>query len=269
MQSEFLPVVLSAIVEASQAITRIYESGFSAEYKDDGSPVTQADYASNEILEKRLLETGLPLLTEENEHAPYEERKNWERLWCVDPLDGTKEFVKKNGEFAINVALVENNRAVFGAIAHVIEKKVLVGGTDIPAAVIGFDSIGDPKKWEFIEPREKAGDPLVVASSRTPHYGETLDYLQKLKKRFGEPEFIRKGSSLKFFDLALGHADFYPRFAPTMEWDIAAGQAIVESLGGSVVDAYSGRPLFYNKESLFNPHFIARTAAALKAEKDA
>jgi len=258
---DLLHHALKAVVAASSEILTVYETGFSPSYKSDGSPVTQADLASNTIIEEHLKITGIPLLTEESVHAPYEERQHWDQLWCIDPLDGTKEFIKRNDEFAINIALIEGKQAVLGIIASPVEGKILIGGKHIPAAVIAFEHIDQPAKWQLLERRETINSPLIIASSRTPHSGSTLAFLELIASQFGECDFVRKGSALKFFDLALGTADIYPRFAPTMEWDIAAGQAIMESLGGSVMHAVSGESLYYNKANLLNPHFVAKNHA--------
>lgn len=262
------PLLLAALagaVEASSEILAIYKHGFSPSYKSDGSPVTAADLASNTILEKHLEATQLPIMTEETTHAAFEERRQWERYWCVDPLDGTKEFIKRNDEFAVNIALIENRRPVLGIIASPVERTILIGGELIPPALVSFDAVGKTDSWLYIEPKQTPNSPLVIASSRTPHTGTSLAFINELKEQYGEPMFIKKGSALKFFDIALGTADIYPRFAPTMEWDIAAGQAIVEALGGSVTHPVTGESLYYNKESLVNPHFVVTGPALLQS----
>lgn len=261
---ELLQVALKAAVEASAEIMSVYSNGFSPKYKKDGSPVTQADLASNSVIEQLLGTTNIPLLTEESLHAPYEERQHWKQVWCIDPLDGTKEFIKRNDEFAVNIALIEDQQPVLGIIASPVERLLLVGGKDVNPSVISFEAITDPEQWQIITPKQTPNSPIVIASSRTPHSGATLEFVRSTNERFGEHAFLKKGSALKFFDLALGKADLYPRFAPTMEWDIAAGQAIMESLGGSVLHAYSGESLIYNKANLFNPYFVVHSHAVQK-----
>lgn len=256
-----LKVALTAVVEASSEILTIYRDDFSPDYKSDGSPVTQADLASNAIIERHLRHTNIPLLTEESLHASFEERQHWTQLWCVDPLDGTKEFIKKNDEFAINIALIDNHVPVLGIIASPVDNIALIGGRYIPAALVVFDRIHEPENWHFLEPKKQLNSPVVIAGSRSPHSGPTLKFINDVKDRFGDCTFLKKGSALKFFDLATGAADMYPRFAPTMEWDIAAGQAIMESLGGTVTHAISGEPLRYNKANLFNPYFVVNSHA--------
>jgi 3'(2'), 5'-bisphosphate nucleotidase len=256
-----LNIALAAVVEASAEILSIYKTGFSPNYKSDGSPVTIADLVSNTILERHLNVTGIPMLTEESLHAPFEERKNWKQLWCVDPLDGTKEFIKKNDEFAVNIALIEDQQPVLGIVASPVEGVIIVGGKHVAPALIAFENINKPADWELIHRKVTPNAPIVITSSRTPHSGAILEFILSVRERFGEPAFLPKGSALKFIDLAIGNADIYPRFAPTMEWDIAAGQAIIESLGGSVTHAITGEPLIYNKEDLLNPHFVVHSYA--------
>lgn len=248
-----------ASIEASKVIMEYYEKGFKSEYKNDGSPVTEADLASSELLSKHLLETNIPILGEETIHQSFEERKNWELNWCIDPLDGTKEYIKRNGQFAVNIALIKNNKPIFGVIASPTEKKILFGGKEIGVHISDFETINDSKSWNKLEKKNECNSPLVMTSSNSPNSGATVEFIKNLKIRHPEIDFLKKGSALKFFDLALGLADIYPRFAPTMEWDIAAGQAILEELGGTVNSVFTGESLTYNKESLFNPHFVALT----------
>lgn len=250
---------LIASVEASGVIMRYYDEGFSSQYKVDGSPVTEADLASSNIISEHLFQTNIPILGEETDKADFEIRKNWTQNWCVDPLDGTKEYIKRNGEFAVNIALIENNSAIFGVIAWPVAKKVIFGGKETGVFVADFDSIASPDRWLNLETKETSNVPLVMATSRSPHSGASTAFIEELKLKHPEIHFLKKGSALKFFDLAYGTADIYPRFAPTMEWDIAAGQAIIEALGGSVCSVENGEPLRYNKENLLNPHFVAKT----------
>ena len=183
---ELLHVALTAAVEASSEVLSIYRSGFSPKFKADGSPVTQADIASNAIIERHLNTTAIPLLTEESAHAPFTERRNWNQLWCVDPLDGTKEFIRRNDEFAINIALIEDQRPVLGIIASPVEGLALIGGENIPAAIVPFGEMTLPAAWRFIERRELPNSPLVIAGSRTPHSGPTLQFINDIKDRFGD-----------------------------------------------------------------------------------
>ncbi len=260
---ELLTVALRAAVGASKAIMQIYTGDFSNELKPDGSPITHADLASNTLLETHLQVTNIPILTEESIHAHYDERQHWETLWCVDPLDGTKEFIKKNDEFAVCIALIHQKQPILGVIASPVNQHILIGGKAVPAAIIDFDSIETPENWTFIEQKKQVNSPLVIIGSRSHTSPNEQQFNQEITAKFGEQITLSKGSALKFFDLALGIADVYPRFAPTMEWDIAAGQAILESLGGSVIEYETGKSLTYNKSNLVNPHFVARSFATL------
>jgi 3'(2'), 5'-bisphosphate nucleotidase len=255
----FIPTVLKACVEASEAIMQIYQTDFDPTLKSDGSPVTQADVLSNSIIKKALEKTGIPTIMEESVNSSFEIRKNWESVWIVDPLDGTKEFIRKNGEFAICIALVHQNQAVLGFIVSPVSEEILFGGKGTGVSLVNFDHIDELENRKKIHPKKEVNKPLKIAGSRSHHSGSDLKFNQSMRELFGEVTFIKKGSALKFFDLALGKADVYPRFAPTMEWDIAAGQAIIEALGGAVVHAETNQPLMYNKENLYNPYFIVKT----------
>jgi len=256
-------IAINAIIAASKVIQKSYNDEFNVEIKEDGSPVTNADIESSKIIEKELIKTHIPITGEETIKERFKERKKWKKHWCVDPLDGTKEFVRRNGEFAVNIALIENQTPVFGLIASPLEEKVLFGEKKLGAFVFSFKEALDPKKWKKITPKEYLNKPLNVIYSRN-YYSPGMDvFIDELKAKYGEPNFIKKGSSLKFFDLALGKADVYPRFAPTMEWDIASGQAILNALGGEVNNAETKKPLIYNKENLKNPSFIVTTKAML------
>lgn len=244
----------------------IYAAGFDTDLKADGSPVTEADLASSVIIHRILAPTEIPILGEEVLHQSYEIRKNWTQNWCVDPLDGTKEYIKRNGEFVVNIALIENEAPIFGLIASPVQEKIIFGGKETGVFWSHFEEINRPSAWRKIEKTEQINQPLTFVGSRSHASGIGRDFLDSIESKHGKIDFIQKGSALKFFDLAFGKADFYPRFAPTMEWDIAAGQAILEALDGNVLDAKDLTPLKYNKESLFNPHFIAKTNALLRFE---
>lgn len=260
----FIPIVLQACVEASEAVMKIYQTDFDPTLKSDGSPVTKADILSNSIIKTALEKTGIPTIMEESINSPFETRKTWDRVWIIDPLDGTKEFIKKNGEFAICIALIYQNNPVIGFIASPVNREIIFGGKNIPAKILPFKETNQPAKWKAITPKTEINIPLKIAGSRSHHSGNDHKFTESMQEVFGEVEFIQKGSALKFFDLALGKADVYPRFAPTMEWDIAAGQAIMESLGGIVTHTDTNEALTYNKESLYNPHFIVKTKAIIE-----
>lgn len=250
------PTVLKSMLLASQAIMEVYESEISTQVKNDGSPVTQADLASSKILIQELSSIGYPILDEESKKAEFDERKNWEYFWCIDPLDGTKEFISRNGEFAINIALIHKNQPIFGAICSPITKEVILGGENFGAF---FANLENPEKL-FPIPEATRNESVTLIISRSHFTGFAQDFMNELTEKFGEIAFFEKGSALKFFDLANGNADVYARFGPTMEWDIAAGHAILRELGGEIYQYNSEETLQYNKESLFNPQFVAYTA---------
>jgi len=245
-----LPGVLDAVAAAGTAILQVYATAHDVEYKADDSPLTRADRAAHEILAARLavLAPGMPVLSEEHEagHARAV-RGQWREYWLVDPLDGTKEFISRNGEFTVNVALVRDHRPVLGVVAA-----PALGLTYYAAAGVGAYRREDGGPPEPIRVRP-AAVPLVVVGSRS-HRGDSLDgVLAKL----GAHELRPMGSALKFCLVAEGSADFYPRLGPTSEWDTAAAQAIVEAAGGAVT-TLDGAPLRYNeRDTLLNPHFLA------------
>ncbi|MBL4863063.1 MAG: 3'(2'),5'-bisphosphate nucleotidase CysQ [Crocinitomicaceae bacterium] len=253
---------MRASIEASNAIMSIYQTDFKATRKEDGSPVTIADLESSKIISEHLAVTRIPITGEEQEVDAFETRSKWKENWCVDPLDGTRMFLRKNGEFSVNIAHIVNGISVFGIIARPTTGEILFGGPEFGAYITKFIDIELVEKWRKLESKEMTNEPLMVTCSRiyTPDLG--IAYMQELEESYGAFNYLMKGSALKFFDLAQGNADIYPRFAPTMEWDIAAGQAILEALGGSVVDL-DNRPLRYNKESLYNPYFLAKTKAII------
>jgi 3'(2'), 5'-bisphosphate nucleotidase len=243
-------------------ILRIYEEDFETILKEDGSPLTAADLASSGIIQSFLEQTGIPITGEETTKSAYSDREKWTQSWCVDPLDGTKEFVSRNGEFAVNIALIEQGKPVFGLIAAPVAKEFIIGSKEFGVYIGHFEHWQDATKWKKLSPVQKLNQPLVMVGSRSHGDGEMENLSQQIQEQVGEVQTFCKGSSLKFFDLAIGHVDVYPRFAPTMEWDIASGQAILEALGGHLLDAQSGQALTYNKKNLLNPHFVAYTQAA-------
>ena len=242
---------LRAIAErAGDAIMDVYGTAFEVEHKDDNSPLTAADRASHEIICAGLadLEPRLPLLSEESPPEEVAERLSWRRYWLVDPLDGTKEFVKRNGEFTVNIALIEDHRAILGIVRAPALDLEYVGGT----ATGAWSRRGDaPARAIATAPAPQTG--LRIVGSRSHASGALATYLEKV----GPHELKPMGSSLKICLVADGQADIYPRFGPTSEWDTAAAQAVLESAGGSMI-SLDGQELRYNtKESLLNPHFLA------------
>jgi len=254
-----LLVALESICEeAGEAIMAVYkrsQAGFNIQSKTDDSPVTEADFAANAIILRRLreLDPSIPIISEESPIPPLEARRHWPRFWLVDPLDGTKEFIARNGEFTVNIALIENTAPVLGCV-YVPVSKCLYSGA---AGVGAWKLDGGKREALQIKPLREAianGDSLRVVGS--PSYG-VPDLPQALASQFTAIESRFFGSSLKFCMLAEGLADFYPRFAPTMEWDTAAAQAVLEAAGGLILNT-ALQPLRYSlTENLLNPSFFA------------
>ena len=256
-------LALQAIVEASEIILEHYERDIDVYAKEDGSPVTQADIQSANRINEILSRSSLPIMCEEHEVPSFEERANWNRYWCVDPLDGTKMFLQRNGEFAVNIALMEHNRPSFGAIGSPVQQEILIGVHDHGVFIAPFSQIDAPEHWTKVNANLQVNNPIRIVCSRSYRHGSGYKFIQELERNFGEVQFIHKGSALKFFDLATGNADLYTRFGPTMEWDIAAGDVILRILGGQLVQIENNQAIRYNKESLYNPSFIAKTKALL------
>lgn len=234
--------------EAAEAIRAVYETDFAVEHKEDRSPLTQADMASHHKIVDGLsrLTPGIPVLSEESSSIDYDMRRHWERFWLIDPLDGTREFIKRNGEFTVNIALVEGQRPVMGVV-HVPVSGMCYYGDEAGAF---RENPGQPPKP--IRTTASHRRPLRVAGSRS-HAGDSLRHFLH---QVGEYEIVSMGSSLKLCLVAEGNADIYPRLGPTSEWDTAAAQAVVEAAGGRVTDT-AMKPLLYNKgSSLLNPHFL-------------
>lgn len=251
---------LSAISRrAGDAILEVYDrEDFGIETKDDDSPLTKADLASHDIIVGALAEAfpDVPVLSEEDADISFEERGKWSRYFLVDPLDGTKEFISRNGEFTVNIALIEHGVPVAGVV-YVPVKRVLYGGLN-GEDKFAFKVEGDVEreiKVRQLEERLQNGEPLTVVASRR-HGGENLaKCLSVLDDAFGEVESRNMGSSLKLCLVAEGEADIYPRLAPTSEWDTAAAQAVVEAAGGKVVDVALERLRYNTKPALLNPFF--------------
>lgn len=251
MDNQLPPIekIIDIAKHAGEAILNIYETDFSVYEKADLSPLTEADLAAHNVIADSLLKLTpeISILSEESATIPYSIRKDWNRYWLVDPLDGTKEFVKRNGEFTVNIALIDNQQPILGVIYVPVSKVTYYGSTGVGA----FKQLPNSAA-ESISVNLKHGTPIKVAGSRS-HAGESLKrYLENL----GEHEIVSMGSSLKSCLVAEGLADIYPRLGPTSEWDTGAAQAIVEAAGGKITDT-SMQPLRYNsKESVLNPDFF-------------
>lgn len=250
MNLESLIAEVCAIAgRAANAILDVYDGEFAVEHKDDRSPLTAADLAAHHCIIAGLgkLTPELPILSEESATITWEERRQWSRYWLVDPLDGTREFVKRNGEFTVNIALIEGDRSVLGVVQAPVTGAIAWAWHGGGAWMATAD--GEPVRCQT---RERA-DPLIVAGSRSHANPRLLGMFD----RVGAHEIVPLGSSLKFLRIAAAEADLYVRLGPTSEWDTAAAQCVLEEAGGAVIDL-EGNPLRYNsKESLLNPEFIA------------
>jgi 3'(2'), 5'-bisphosphate nucleotidase len=257
--NQLVSIAIASSLKAGGEILDVYSSDFSVENKEDKSPLTEADKRSHEEIMKGLEKTGIPVLSEEGEHDSFEDRKGWNPFWLVDPLDGTKEFVKRNGEFTVNIALVKDGHPSMGVIYVPVLKTLYVG-------VVGHGA----RKWENIDPDsevptwdegvtlpvDQGRDTYIMVGSRSHMSDETTAYMEKLRSEKGAVEVLSKGSSLKLCMVAEGSADRYPRFAPTMEWDTGAGHAICKAAGFKVDQYPELTELQYNKENLLNPWFL-------------
>ena len=280
---EILPLLIETARNAGDAILKIYAQDFEVAFKSDHSPLTKADEAAHQIIVAALSTTPYPILSEESAEITFEKREDWKRYWLVDPLDGTKEFIKKNGEFTVNIALIDEGRPVMGLVyAPVLD-------------VLYFGSVenGTSEAWKTLDCRLKSVGEIIssaqsligakaslenrslqVVASKSHCNDETHSFIEALENAFGSVERVSKGSSLKLCMVAEGTADIYPRIAPTMEWDTAAAHAVVRAAGGEVFEYNSSilppeylnfdpertrdgwTPLRYNKENLLNPYFV-------------
>ncbi|MCA0931464.1 3'(2'),5'-bisphosphate nucleotidase CysQ [Lutimonas saemankumensis] len=262
-----LKIAVEAAVKGGEAIMTVYaQDDLGVEFKDDQSPLTLADKKCNDIINSYLEKTEFPVISEENKLLSFEERKGWDTCWIVDPLDGTKEFVKRNGEFTVNIALIQKGKPLLGVIYVPDTKELYVADVrnsmaskfklnehSVRAEDLDFDK-------NRIEPNRELSVAVNVVGSRSHMNDATSEFVQSLSNQFEEVNIVSKGSSLKFCLVAEGKADVYPRFAPTMEWDTAAGQAICEAVGLEVISKETDEPLLYNKENLLNPWFIVKQA---------
>ncbi|MDH5395395.1 MAG: 3'(2'),5'-bisphosphate nucleotidase CysQ [Gammaproteobacteria bacterium] len=246
---ELLNPVIQIAYQAGKEIMEIYDAGFSIEEKSDNTPVTEADKAANRVIENGLRELTphLPILTEETHPTPYSERKKWPRYWLIDPLDGTREFIKRNGEFTVNIALIDGDESVMGVVYAPV-----IGVLYFAAKGQGAykqESTNPPKP---IHVRENCVGKMTIACGRSRPSEEVKRFMENL----GDYELIRVGSALKSCLVAEGKADLYVRLGPTSEWDTAAAQCVVEEAGGAITDIEMQRLRYNTKENLLNPHFF-------------
>ncbi len=250
--SSLLPIAISAAEQASIEILNVYNSGdFHAEAKGDQSPLTLADKKAHHKIVDILTATKFPILSEEGKSIPFHERKNWEYFWMVDPLDGTKEFIKRNGEFTVNIALIHNGKPVLGVVAVPVTGDLFYSAAGEGAWLKRNGKVVKLNKRNSIDLK---ADSLRVVASRSHMNEETQMFIDQLKS----PTLVSQGSSLKFMLLVEGKADVYPRYAPTMEWDTAAAHAVVNEAGLKVYREGETSELQYNKENLLNPYFLVK-----------
>lgn len=258
MQTSLTDSMLQAALEAAVAIMRYYREGYATQSKADASPVTDADNEADAIIRRVLAGTGIPIISEETAVTDYATRKTWPRVWVVDPLDGTKEFIKHTGEFTVNIALVEEGVPTEGLVfapAKGLLYRTENGGLHKQTYVWRAD--GTPEMTEDrVLPRPAVASEHICASVSHAD-AVTLAYVEKYRNAHPSGELVSIGSSLKFCLLAEGAAGIYPRFSPTMEWDTAAGQAILQAAGGNVWNPETRTPLTYNRQNLRNGPFIA------------
>jgi 3'(2'), 5'-bisphosphate nucleotidase len=262
IDQQLLETAINAAISGSTKILDIYWQDFDVEFKEDKSPLTMADRLAHDAISKVLESTGLPVLSEEGKNISYEVRKGWDRFWMVDPLDGTKEFVKRNGEFTVNIALISNGKAVMGVILVPVSGVLYFASHPTGAFKISLEGINDRNIASLLKnaehlPLQGSPDRVTVVGSRSHPSPETAGFISTLQETWPDLDFTSIGSSLKMCLVAEGKAHFYPRFGPTMEWDTAAGQALVEISGGKVVRADTGDAVIYNKPDLLNPWFVA------------
>ncbi len=269
-ESIFIKAFVSAY-QASLAIIEVYQKGVDVEIKDDGSPITIADRRSNDIIIKALSTTPYPVISEEQEIPPYPERKNWNYYWLVDPLDGTKEFVNRNGEFTVNIALIKDQTPVWGIIIVPVLQTAyfstpFTGARKLPN--LNFMNKMNHQNLSLEDIMEHSQQLIscksledsassVVLISKSHHNPKTIDILNLPKEKRDKTELVSKGSSLKFCVMAEGLAHYHPRRNKTWEWDIAAGHAILVAAGGALISYPSNQEFLYNKQNLINGGFIA------------
>lgn len=258
-----LHTAIEAALKAGERILDIYHNeDFDVDFKSDDSPLTKADTASHHIIMSYLEKTGIPVLSEEGKGIAYETRKDWEYLWIVDPIDGTKEFIKKNGEFTVNIALIQDGVPILGVIYVPVLQELFYAAKDLGsfkavdvAVTTALDAILNTGKQLPLALQKEQYTAVASKSHLSP---ETVEYIKTLEAEHGEVATISKGSSLKLCMVAEGQADCYPRFAPTMEWDTAAGSAICKYAGKTVLDWETKEEMRYNREQLLNNWFLVK-----------
>lgn len=261
MERKNLSLAISAALKGGDAIMEIYSKDFAVDFKADQSPLTEADRKADQEIH-HILGNTFPIISEETKAMPFEVRKDWSTCWLVDPLDGTKEFVKRNGEFTVNIALIENGTPVLGVVYLPVAHKLYFAGKEMGSFVYHPNSREELNDLNdiFIHAtnlnQKTYPENYTIVASRSHMSAETEAFIEECKKKHGHIELISKGSSIKLCLVAEGKANVYPRIAPTMEWDTAAAHAVAKYSGCEVLDFNTRKELKYNKENLLNPHFI-------------
>lgn len=259
MTNQLLNTAIEAAIEAGKEILKIYQTAdFEVEFKADDSPLTKADKAAHHIIVEHLSKTNFPILSEEGKHIDYTERAKWSTFWLVDPLDGTKEFIKRNGEFTVNIALIDQQSPILGVVYVPVTGEIYFADHSGTFKALLTEPFNDGLIAAIKLPTQDENQEFVVVGSRSHMSSETKEFIDKLDKKGKSLKLISKGSSLKLCQVAEGTADCYPRLGPTMEWDTAAGHAIAKFAGKSVNIYPDNTPLIYNKENLLNPWFIVK-----------
>lgn len=263
--TKLLFTAIKASLMAGKEILNVYDSDFAVEQKDDKSPLTLADKNAHNAICEILKPNNIPVLSEEGKSIEYAERSKWEYFWMVDPLDGTKEFIKRNGEFTVNIALIHKQKSILGVIYVPVTKTLYFAAenigcykSEISNLKFENDTLEQVIKSSQKLPLETVNTKFTIVASRSHLSEETEMFIAGLKNHHKEVEFISSGSSIKLCLVAEGSANVYPRFAPTMEWDTAAGQAICEIAGKKVIDYTTNQNLLYNKPNLLNNWFIVQ-----------
>lgn len=254
-----LKMAIKAALDAGKKILEIYfDNHLNVEFKLDNSPLTKADSASHYIINKKLSKSIHNILSEEGSHIDFSIRKNWKKFWLIDPLDGTKEFIKKNGEFTINIALIENQTPILGVVYAPITKELYFANKGLGS--FKMESIIDYKELETRErinlSNNTSTEKYTIVVSRSHLNDQTIDFINKKKEEYGKVKILKFGSSLKICKVAERKAHCYPRLGPTMEWDTAAAHAIVKYSGKNILNYSTKTELSYNKENLLNPNFV-------------
>lgn len=258
-RKDWLIQIINAAIKGGREIIEVYNSDFSVEHKDDKSPLTEADKRAHLAIMEMLRSTGLPVLSEEGKHMDYSERKTWKQFWMVDPLDGTKEFIKRNGEFTVNIALIEDGKATMGVIYVPVTHELYFADEKAYKLKIendSFENLNDLIDKAQLLPLPQTRTNYIVVGSRSHMSEETEAFIKEQETAHNKVDILSKGSSLKLCMVAEGAADAYPRFAPTMEWDTAAGQAIASASGAKVINWDTKELMQYNKENLLNSWFL-------------